>query len=167
MSRWSKMSADAIARVVRDNPGLREAGPKVLLAAIDAAYPFGERAMHPYKVWLKERSKAMRMLGLMPGAKTPVPPTPDEAAVCMVARDLVEMGRDAEAKALLAKQAPNRLGRGCPACGARMWGPCFEAVSMEPREGATSPYYGIHRSVEMLVPHEARVTDGPLFARTQ
>lgn len=32
------------------------------LTAIDAAYPFGPRAHHPYKVWLEERAKAASTL---------------------------------------------------------------------------------------------------------
>ena len=32
--------------------------------AIDAAYPFGERAHHPYKVWLRERKQFFALHGL-------------------------------------------------------------------------------------------------------
>ena len=34
------------------------------LKLIDAAYPFGERAMHPYKVWLAVRRSAKQTMGL-------------------------------------------------------------------------------------------------------
>ena len=38
-----------MAKVVRDNPGLPEAE---LRKKISDAYPFGERAYHPYAIWL-------------------------------------------------------------------------------------------------------------------
>lgn len=55
-SRWRKICRDAITTAlhalgeVNDKPTLEEQ-----LAAIDAAYPFGERTMWPYKMWLLER----------------------------------------------------------------------------------------------------------------
>ena len=33
--------------------------------AIDAAYPFGERAMHPYKIWLDARAKYLVQFGFV------------------------------------------------------------------------------------------------------
>lgn len=48
-SRWREYSAQVIARVVADNPGLPE--PE-LRKKISAAYPFGQRQHHPYKMWL-------------------------------------------------------------------------------------------------------------------
>lgn len=33
---------------------------KEILAAIDAAYPFGARELHPYKQWLKARKEFMK-----------------------------------------------------------------------------------------------------------
>lgn len=40
-----------------------------LLKAIDAAYPFGERARHPYKCWLKERGEFVKLLEYRPAPK--------------------------------------------------------------------------------------------------
>lgn len=34
----------------------------VVMQRIDAAYPFGQRRHHPYKIWLEERSKARAAL---------------------------------------------------------------------------------------------------------
>jgi hypothetical protein len=38
--------------------------PAETAKAIDAAYPFGERAHHPYKVWLRERKLFFAQHGL-------------------------------------------------------------------------------------------------------
>ncbi len=53
MSNWRNISRQAIEKV---HAGL---DPNVSFkdrkAAVDAAYPFGERQYHPYKMWLAER----------------------------------------------------------------------------------------------------------------
>lgn len=38
--------------------------PEETAKAIDAAYPFGERAHHPYKMWLKVRQEFFAKHGL-------------------------------------------------------------------------------------------------------
>jgi hypothetical protein len=130
----------------------------VILAAVDAAYPFGEREMAPYKAWLAERQ-------ILVAALKHLPPTADEHEACRVALDLVELGRIKEAIVLLADQAPNRLNRKCLACGARFGKPCREFVD-EWEHGTELP--------ELIVPHEIRtnpmpaavrhdMTSGPLF----
>lgn len=43
-------SKEVIRQVVAENPGLDEAA---LRKKVSEAYPFGERAMFPYKAWLK------------------------------------------------------------------------------------------------------------------
>lgn len=43
---------------------------------------------------------------------------PDEVWACEVARDMIELGRDVDAKALVEVQAPNRHAERCVACGA-------------------------------------------------
>jgi hypothetical protein len=48
-SRWRDIANVIIARVVSDNPGLPE---YELRKRLSAAYPFGERNYHPYKIWL-------------------------------------------------------------------------------------------------------------------
>jgi hypothetical protein len=50
-SKWRMKARNVILRVLRDTQGQSEANVK---KAISAAYPFGERAMHPYKIWLDE-----------------------------------------------------------------------------------------------------------------
>ena len=48
-SRWRQTANKVIAKVVKDNPNLPEAE---LRKKISDAYPFGERAYHPYTIWL-------------------------------------------------------------------------------------------------------------------
>lgn len=47
---WYEASLDVIRGVVAENPGLDEAA---LRKKVSEAYPFGERAMFPYKAWLR------------------------------------------------------------------------------------------------------------------
>lgn len=50
---WRKTAREAIDKA---HAGLdRDIAFNDRKAAIDAAYPFGERQYHPYKMWLKER----------------------------------------------------------------------------------------------------------------
>ncbi len=51
MSNWRLASRRTIEEVVAEHGGLPE---KDLRKKISDAYPFGERAMWPYKVWLSE-----------------------------------------------------------------------------------------------------------------
>lgn len=62
---WSTKSAAVITGVIRDNPGVTG---KALFALVDAAYPFGLREHHPYKMWLRERR---RLLGAHPRKTKP------------------------------------------------------------------------------------------------
>lgn len=50
---WRSKAAEVIAETLADcrAKGLDE---KATAKALSDAYPFGERAMHPYKVWLDE-----------------------------------------------------------------------------------------------------------------
>jgi hypothetical protein len=50
-SRWRPIAALAISRVLAEAKGRPEAE---IVAALRAAYPFGQRKYHPYKVWLSE-----------------------------------------------------------------------------------------------------------------
>lgn len=108
----------------------------------------------------------------------------DEADACEVARDMVLEGRLDEARALL-EQAPNRLARKCPACGAwpglrcktmpipdgaqRCSCPPFASsddIAAAPKPGQECP--GCGAATEYLfVPHHARLVGhseaGPLF----
>jgi hypothetical protein len=48
---WREKSAEVITRVLLETRGQDEAAVK---KALYDAYPFGERAYHPYKIWLDE-----------------------------------------------------------------------------------------------------------------
>lgn len=50
-SRWREYARPIIARVLAETAGQDE---KVIRRALVEAYPFGERAMHPYKIWCDE-----------------------------------------------------------------------------------------------------------------
>jgi hypothetical protein len=58
-SRWRLKAAPIIAKVLYECQGKTEAE---LRKALHAAYPFGERSMYPYKVWLDEvkRQKGLK-----------------------------------------------------------------------------------------------------------
>ena len=47
---WRSQSVAAIAEALASVPA--DADDKAKLKAISAAYPFGERRMYPYKIWL-------------------------------------------------------------------------------------------------------------------
>jgi hypothetical protein len=67
---WTETSRQMIARVhaqLSDDATLKER-----IKAVDAAYPFGERAYWPYKGWLKARREYLRRFGWKPrGHKEP------------------------------------------------------------------------------------------------
>jgi hypothetical protein len=48
---WRDIAKPIIAQVMKDTRGQSE---KEIKRALFDAYPFGERAMHPYKIWLDE-----------------------------------------------------------------------------------------------------------------
>ncbi|MFH2075844.1 MAG: hypothetical protein ABIJ57_10960 [Pseudomonadota bacterium] len=54
-SWWRDRARQVIAGVIREH-GSREDTPE-LRRKLRAAYPFGERAMHPYKIWCDEVNK--------------------------------------------------------------------------------------------------------------
>jgi hypothetical protein len=47
---WREQSLKIIRQIVADNPNATNAE---LRKIVSKAYPFGPRAMHPYKAWLK------------------------------------------------------------------------------------------------------------------
>lgn len=51
MSAWRDKAAPIIATVLRRTAGQ---GEKEIAKALHDAYPFGERSMWPYKIWLDE-----------------------------------------------------------------------------------------------------------------
>lgn len=160
-SRWRQDARAVIIRVVREQRDLGKLDDDAaLLKAVDAAYPFGERNYLPYKMWLLERR-------LFRDACTVPPPAPsrEEAEVCSVARDLVELGRIDEARKLVEEQAPYRVTRDCPACGALAGDPCVDFEYEDP----PVPGYGQYPTGQrwLIVPHHARLVGhndaGPLF----
>lgn len=58
---WSDIARQTIERVALTIPD--EADMKARKAAIDAAYPFGERQYWPYKAWLKARKAYLSKFG--------------------------------------------------------------------------------------------------------
>jgi len=50
-SHWRRLAAPIIAKILAETQGKPEAE---IRAALRAAYPFGSRAHHPYKIWLDE-----------------------------------------------------------------------------------------------------------------
>ncbi len=48
---WRDHAAPIIAKVLKDTEGKTE---KEIQHALRNAYPYGERAHHPYKIWLDE-----------------------------------------------------------------------------------------------------------------
>lgn len=51
IGRWRAIARPIIARVLAETAGQPE---RDIVAALREAYPFGERAYHPYKIWLDE-----------------------------------------------------------------------------------------------------------------
>ena len=61
MSHWRKQAEIAIKKAhdnIPDGATLKER-----MKIIDAAYPFGMRKYHPYKMWLKERAEYLSTYG--------------------------------------------------------------------------------------------------------
>lgn len=67
MSRWADAARAAIARVHNALP--KGASLAERTAAVDAAYPFGERAYSPYKTWLRARREYLCRYGYRPKGK--------------------------------------------------------------------------------------------------
>jgi predicted transcriptional regulator with HTH domain len=54
---WRDKAAPIIAKVIAEN---KDKGDQVLRKALFMAYPWGERRMHPYKIWLSEISRQLK-----------------------------------------------------------------------------------------------------------
>ena len=61
-SKWCNISRLVIQQLISENPGCTVDEMRKL---VSEAYPFGQRAMHPYKVWL---STVREILGPSPKA---------------------------------------------------------------------------------------------------
>jgi hypothetical protein len=66
---WRDKAQEVISHVVADNP---DADYGELKAALKAAYPFGERKYHPYKVWCEEQRKVLRAHSDAPNEDMPL-----------------------------------------------------------------------------------------------
>jgi hypothetical protein len=55
-SRWRATASPIIARVLEETKGRSE---KEIREALKLAYPFGERVLYPYKIWLDEIRRQM------------------------------------------------------------------------------------------------------------
>lgn len=75
MSHWSDMAHRAIAEVHKTLP--QGATLTERMAAVDAAYPFGQRAYSPYKTWLRARREYLCRYGYVPKGK-PIVESPME-----------------------------------------------------------------------------------------
>jgi hypothetical protein len=69
-SNWREHSRKVIQRVLEETKGQDE---KTIRKALTDAYPFGERAMHPYKIWLDEIKvqRKKRTFGVRPDIQNP------------------------------------------------------------------------------------------------
>jgi hypothetical protein len=148
-STWRRRARVAICMAIEANPGL---SPASLLDVIDAAYPFGERAHHPYKAWLAERRLVANDIAEASARDA------EEWAVIQVAADMLEEGKPAqEVETLLILQAPNRHAIECPTCGRARGSKCREPSStlgQLMRHGPQPPGYEF---VDRLIPHASRV----------
>jgi hypothetical protein len=70
-SPWRLAARSAIQRAIAQLP--ENCDRVQIKKAIDAAYPFGAREYHPYKIWLSERAKAFEELGLREPRPKPMP----------------------------------------------------------------------------------------------
>jgi hypothetical protein len=62
---WRDAARDTIEAALRDGRSRGLVGAD-LIAAVDAAYPFGPRVNHPYQIWLSERRRVLEVHGLWP-----------------------------------------------------------------------------------------------------
>jgi hypothetical protein len=69
MTSWVELARDTIARVHQGLP--EDATLAERQAAVDAAYPFGERAYWPYRGWLKARKAYLRRFGYLSRGERP------------------------------------------------------------------------------------------------
>lgn len=63
---WRDIAREVINEAIVNTPThLIEGYRSRVKRAIDAAYPFGQRSCHPYKMWLEERAAAFHDLGII------------------------------------------------------------------------------------------------------
>lgn len=148
-------------RIDREYRELRAADPDLYRECIAMA----ENIIGDFDLWGITEDQRLKLGGAIEASLVHVAvwslPTDDEIGVCEVARDLVAVaamgGPDRTADAIgLLEQAPNRLARRCPVCGARSGVPCFD---LENEKNWGLPGRGL------MVPHRARLTAGTALER--
>lgn len=60
-SQWRDHSRVVIGEAIEEAKAKGLEG-QAIARHVSAAYPFGERAMHPYKIWLDEMDKQLRRI---------------------------------------------------------------------------------------------------------
>ena len=55
---WREIAFKTIKEVDESLP--QDADYKTVCRELSTAYPFGDRSMHPYKIWLSERERYLR-----------------------------------------------------------------------------------------------------------
>ncbi len=76
-SHWRIAARKAIQKAISDSAGKSE---KEVRKAISDAYPFGERARYPYKIWLDE-VKAQTKKQIVQYRQRPKPTDPNQAVM--------------------------------------------------------------------------------------
>lgn len=142
---WRRKARFALARIVESYINTHASvDDDELMGLVRTAYPFGPRENHPYRAWREECNLLKQHLRMGPRPA----PSAEELAVLMVARDLVEEGRTAQAEALVEEQAPNRHNKVCPTCSANVGEPCWDF---------DAPSSGTEVIPHAIVPHQARL----------
>lgn len=167
---WRKRAWRVLRPCVEKFVEEREAGVKVyaftLFDAIEVARAAADIPADG-KRWKQELDALKRILR----ADRELWPTPtaDDRAAAVVAQDLVELHRYADAIALVREQIPHATSRKCPTCGAPMGQRCLRiewdersvngALERNPEAkalDASGERYVYQR--DRIVPHEARLT---------
>lgn len=171
-SEWVWQARRAIDKVLADNlpvddlPSLWDNGA-ALMKRLGRAYPFGERAAWPYKIWLAELRVVKRLVA---------PPS----TVALEDYHILQVARDAElqatprgiaqAKALMLEVSSDVHANPCVICGSKANEPCKNMDSMAVRpiseQAASSLQLGLfghipdaagQGSYYQIVPHEGRI----------
>lgn len=89
---WAKQAYYAIMEVHRALPENTDLSARI--KAVDAAYPFGQREMFPYKQWLKVRADYLMNFGYVKRSKPRVgKPREDEGLPLLIAESPLERAR--------------------------------------------------------------------------
>jgi len=66
MGHWRRAARPLVAQIIKETKGQDE---KVVRKALREGYPWGEKAMYPYKIW---RDEVRRQLGLKVVRRSPI-----------------------------------------------------------------------------------------------